>query len=125
MKVAIVDDDPAIRTAIARALMAEEVETSTFGSGAEFLESLREQIPDCLMLDLQMPGMTGHDVQRVLKDAGLSTPIIIITGCGDPIAIKRTIDAGAVTCLEKPIDTGMLRAALQQAVAHSRPVVVR
>ncbi|BCG86714.1 hypothetical protein MesoLj113c_28240 [Mesorhizobium sp. 113-3-9] len=120
MKIAIVDDDVSVRNALARVLTADEIETSTFASGAEFLDSLREQIPDCLTLDLQMPGMSGLEVQQALRDAGLSTPVIVITGNDDSTVVKRTLDAGAIACLVKPVDLGLLLDAVQRAVAGIR-----
>lgn len=117
MKVAIVDDDFSVRSALARVLAADEIEISTFASGSEFLESLRDQIPDCLMLDLQMPGMNGFDVQHALRSAGVSTPVIVITGNDDAMVVKRTLDAGAVACLIKPVNVEVLFDAIQRAVA--------
>ncbi|SFU22645.1 response regulator [Mesorhizobium sp. YR577] len=120
MKVAIVDDDPSVRKALARVLATEEVETSTFASGAEFLDSLTEQIPDCLMLDLQMPGMNGLDVQLALREAGFSTPVIIITANEDSSFVKRTLEAGAIACFAKPIDIRLLLETIQRTVAGNR-----
>ncbi len=117
MKIAIVDDDQSVRKALARVLTADEIETSIFSSGAEFLASLAEQIPDCLMLDLQMPGMNGFEVQQALKDAGLATPVIAITGNDDSHIRKQTLDAGALACLIKPEDMGVLLDTIHRLVA--------
>ncbi len=117
MKIAIVDDDQSVRKALARVLTADEIETSTFASGAEFLASLPGQIPDCLMLDLQMPGMNGFEVQQALKDAGLATPVIVITGHADSRIRKKSLDAGALACLVKPVDMSVLLETIHRLAA--------
>lgn len=117
VKIAIVDDDVSVRKALARVLTSHEFETSTFASGAEFLAAIEEQIPDCLILDMHMPGMSGFEVQRSLRSAGLCTRIIVITGTCDSNTIKRALDAGAAACLPKPVDVELLLDTLQRVVS--------
>jgi len=63
---AVVDDEESVRRALARMLSASQFEVDVFASGQEFLDSLRARLPDCVILDYQMPGLTGRDVQRQL-----------------------------------------------------------
>ncbi|MFC5755650.1 response regulator transcription factor [Rhizobium sp. GCM10022189] len=120
MKVAIVDDDQHFGRALARVLAAEQCETSLFGSGADFLRSLHAQVPDCLLLDVRMPGMDGFSVQETLKAGGFAIPIIAISSAASDVA-KRMADGGAVTCLAKPVDVGLLMDAVRQAIAIASP----
>ncbi|HKD52650.1 MAG TPA: response regulator, partial [Steroidobacteraceae bacterium] len=64
--IAVVDDEESVRRALARMLSASQLDVEIFGSGQEFLDSLRTRRPDCVVLDYQMPGLTGRDVQRQL-----------------------------------------------------------
>ena len=117
MKIAVVDDDPSMQTALRRLLQAEGFETTIFASGSEFLTSLAQELPACLMLDLNMPGMSGLDVLSALRDAGISTPVIIVTSVDDRLLIARVLAAGAVACLTKPVSTGLLLFTVRQALA--------
>ena len=85
MSVAIVDDDESVRRALQRLLHASDLIAETYASGQEFLDSLKSRRrPDCLVLDLQMPGMNGLEVQRELTNAGLRLPVVVITGHDEP-----------------------------------------
>jgi FixJ family two-component response regulator len=120
LRIAVVDDDASIRRALARLLATLDFEAATFATGAEFLGSLPEETPDCLMLDLHMPGMTGLEVQEALARAGIELPIIIITGHDEPKAIRQSLEAGAVACLSKPLDDELLLETINTAV-HGAP----
>ena len=71
LRVAIVDDDAGVRRALARLLRASSFDPVTYGSGLEFLDLLGARLPDCLVVDLQMPEMTGLEVQQHLVKAGI------------------------------------------------------
>ena len=120
LRIAVVDDDASIRRALARLLATLDFEATTFATGAEFLGSLSESIPDCLMLDLHMPEMTGLEVQGALADAGIRLPVIIITGHDEPKAIRQSLKAGAVACLSKPLDDELLLKTINTAVSHAQ-----
>ncbi|WP_353643114.1 response regulator [Mesorhizobium sp. WSM2239] len=120
MRIAVVDDDASIRRALARLLAALDFEAATFATGAEFLDSLSDRVPDCLMLDLHMPSMTGLEVQEALTEAGIELPIIIITGHDEPKAIRQSLEAGAAVCLSKPLDDELLLETINTAV-YSTP----
>ena len=77
----IVDDDPAVVRALKRLLRSWGMQVRTFGSGGEFLSALNvSEDTDCSVIDVQMPGMTGLEVQASLKDRGLEVPVIFMTG---------------------------------------------
>jgi FixJ family two-component response regulator len=117
LKIAVVDDDPSMQTALRRLLQAEGFETTIFASGSEFLTSLAQELPACLLLDLNMPGMSGLDVLSALRDAGISTRVIIVTSIDDRLLIARALAAGAVACLRKPVSAGLLLFTVRQALA--------
>ena len=121
LQVAIVDDDGSVRRALARLLKAWRFDASTFESGRMFLDSLAEQRPDCVVLDLHMPGMNGIDVLAALADAGLCLPIVMISGHSTPEWRDRCLAAGARAYLSKPLDEiAFLQAVGDAAAAASR-----
>src|SRR6478735_2176551 len=77
--IAIVDDDPSVLKALARLLRAHALHVRTYTSAREFLAALPEWPPDCLIVDLHMPEMTGLELQRHLTDSGIKIPTIVIT----------------------------------------------
>jgi len=118
-RVAIVDDDASVRKALSTLLDAFSFEADTFGSAAEFLQSLRTGIPDCLIVDLQMPEMTGLELQHDLVRGGFNIPTIVITAHDEFGAQERCQSAGAKAYLLKPIQESTLIAAIE-AVTVSR-----
>ena len=106
--VAIVDDDSAVRKALARLLCASAIEARTFSSGREFLDSLPFGTPGCLIVDLQMPEMTGLELQLELARTGARLPTIVITAHNDAGLRERCLAAGATAYLLKPLDEGTL-----------------
>lgn len=110
--VAVVDDEESIRKSLRRLFMAADLDAVVYASGQEFLDSLRECQPDCLVLDLQMPGLTGLEVQRTLTGAGVRFPTIIITAHDEPETRARCLSAGAGAYLCKPLHDEMLLEAI-------------
>src|ERR1700754_4192879 len=94
-RVALVDDDASVRRALARLLSASSFDIKTFGSAHEFLESLDGDQPECLVVDLHMPEITGLDLQRRLAKAGYKIPTIVITAYNEPGLRERCESAGA------------------------------
>ena len=101
--IAVVDDEESVRRALARMLSASQFETEVFASGAEFLDAVRTRTPDCAILDYQMPGMTGRDVQRQLARAQIRVPVIVVTGHDQPALREQCLADGAVAYLTKPL----------------------
>lgn len=89
-------------------------------SAQEFLTSPRSAAPSCLALDLQLPGLTGLDLQKRLAEAGLDTPIVFLTGHGDIPASVQAMKAGAVEFLTKPVDEQDLIKAIQESIECDR-----
>lgn len=113
--VAIVDDDASVRKALMRVLQASSYTVETFESAIEFLGSLNQHIPDCLIADLQMPSMGGLELRISLTRAGFEIPTIIISAHDEPGSRERCSAAGAAAYLLKPIQKKELIAAIKAA----------
>ena len=118
LRVAIVDDDAGVRRALARLLRASSFDPVTYGSGLEFLDSLGARLPDCLVVDLQMPEMTGLEVQQHLVKAGIRIPTIVITAHDGLGTRERCRSAGAAAYLLKPLQEGPLISAINAATGQ-------
>jgi FixJ family two-component response regulator len=114
----IVDDDEPIRTAMARLLEADGLETRTYASAEEFLAASRGDGPGCVLLDVQMPGLTGLELQTKLRQHPNPLPIIFLTGHGLIPDSVRAIQQGAIDFLTKPADGSVLLAAVRRALAQ-------
>ena len=115
-RIAVVDDDPSVCKALARLLRASDLDADAHGSAQQFLESLQTSVPDCLVLDLQMPEMNGLALQRELGRAGIRLPIVVITGHDEPGMQARCMAAGAAAYLRKPLQEKTLLAAIEAAI---------
>lgn len=104
----LVDDDANIRTSLSRALGLRGYRVESFASAQVFLEAFDESSSGCLILDYGMPGMDGLQLQRHLVDAGISIPIIFITGHGGVPETVQAMKMGAVDFLEKPFKQSIL-----------------
>jgi FixJ family two-component response regulator len=118
--VIVIDDDLSARTAIKRLVGAMGFSVKTFGSGQEFLYGELPEEPSCLILDVRMPGLSGLDVQRKMKERGVHIPIIFITGHGDVPMSVQAMKAGAVDFLIKPFRDQDLLDAIWQALERDR-----
>ena len=116
----IVDDDELVRASIQGMLKSVGLRSQAFANPQEFLRSQRSDGPSCLILDVQLPGLSGLDFQRELADAGFQIPIVFITGHGDiPMSVKA-MKSGAVEFLTKPFRDEELLEAIQQALDRDR-----
>ncbi len=113
----VVDDDASVRKALSRLLRSAGLRVETFASAQEFLLYDRPDASGCLVLDVQMPGLDGLELQRALNEANVSLPVIFITGHGDIPTSVRAMKAGAVNFLPKPFDDQDLLGAVRQAIA--------
>ncbi|MEJ0007297.1 MAG: response regulator [Steroidobacteraceae bacterium] len=111
------DDDTQVRTALSRVLKAFNFRVIAFASGRAFLKSVAADRPDCVLLDLHMPELTGHDVQERLTAAQIQLPIVVITAEKHPGARDRCLAAGAIVCLAKPVLPEALLEAVNLALA--------
>jgi len=116
-RVAIVDDDPGVLKALARLIAARSFRPEIYISAHDFLDSLSQAPPDCLVVDQEMPDMTGLELQHKLSRAGFKIPTIVITAHDGPELQQQCQSAGAVAYLLKPLDQGTLIAAIIWAIA--------
>lgn len=114
--VAIIDDEGSVRRALLRLLRSANYRAEAFASGAAFLESLSVRVPDCLILDLQMPAMTGLDLQQRLLELDYRLPVIVITAHDDVERRDRCLSMGASHYLRKPLEGDELLGAVESAV---------
>jgi FixJ family two-component response regulator len=116
--IAVVDDEESVRRALVRLLHASQVDVEAFASGQAFLSSLEARRPDCVVLDFQMPGLTGRDVQRQLAITGIRLPVIIMTAYDEPMLRERCLADGAAAYLCKPLRGHTLLNTIEHALGH-------
>jgi FixJ family two-component response regulator len=116
MLIAVVDDDEDVRSAVHAVLKSDGFTSLAFASAQEFLRCGKRREAACLIVDLQMPGMSGLELQATLADDGERIPIIFITAYGNERMRTRAMDAGALDFLEKPFDDVVLLARVRAAV---------
>ena len=122
--VAIVDDEEGIRKALSRLLRASGLEAESYANGQEFLDAASGHRPDCVVLDLHMPGLSGLQVLRKLKAAGQRLPIIIITAHDQAETREQCMAEGARAYLRKPLEDRVLLNAISAAM-RTPPMGVR
>ncbi len=115
----MVDDDDSVRRALARLIRSLGFEAETYGCGEDFLASLSVRRPDCVVLDLHMPRVSGFDVQARMAQEHPPIPIVVITGHDSPETRVRALKGGASAYLCKPLDEQTLMDAIHGAVAGS------
>lgn len=114
--VAIVDDEEGIRKALRRLLRASGLDAHAYATGEEFLSAAAQKRPDCLVLDLHMPGMSGLQVLRRLQATGEPLPVVVITAHDEPETRKQCMNAGADAYLRKPLEDRLLLKAISAAM---------
>jgi len=117
--IAIVDDEEPVRKALKRLLRASGLEAESYASGKEFLEANTVRPPDCLVLDLHMPGMSGLQVLRELRAANSVLPTVVITAYDEPATREQCLAAGASAYLRKPLDERLLLNAISANVKRA------
>jgi FixJ family two-component response regulator len=118
---AVVDDDADVRVALTRLVSSAGFAVETFASGAEFLHSIENHEPDCVVLDLHMPEMSGFDVQGALASGHAAVPVVVITGHDTPESRARAVQLGAKVYLRKPVNDEALLAAIDTAIGGVLP----
>ena len=118
----VIDDDAAMRESLAFLLKSAEVKVATYESASEFLARLPQINAGCVVTDVRMPGMSGIELLKHLRDLKNMVPVIVITGHGDvPLAVEA-MKFGASDFLEKPFDDDLLLAAVQSALSDQAAV---
>lgn len=116
----VIDDEATVRNAIEYVLRAAGLTVSTYASPREYLERYDPNAPGCLVLDLAMPGLSGHDLQDTLAATGGAPPIIFLSGYADIPDSVRAMKLGAVDFLTKPVEDYALIDAVRKAVEKDR-----
>jgi FixJ family two-component response regulator len=116
----VIDDDAAVRKAVARLPHSVRIEAAVFASPVEFLAAYDPDIPGCLLLDLEMPDLNGLELQQALTERGGALPIIFLSAHGDVPLSVQAMKAGASDFLTKPVRDQVLRAAVRAAFEKDR-----
>ncbi len=116
----VVDDDVSMRASLENLVRSIGLRVKVFASAEEFLRSKRPDVPACLLLDVQLPGLSGLDLQSRMTEIAMEIPIIFMTGHGDIPTSVRAMKAGAVTFLIKPFGDQALIDAIQQGIERDR-----
>jgi len=118
--VVVVDDDPSFRNFLSRLAQTVGLKTVLFTSAEDFLAAPQPDGPCCLVLDVQMPGLSGLDLQRELTRRGRPLPIVFITGHGDIPMTVEAMKAGAIGFLSKPFRNQEMIDAIKEGIARDR-----
>jgi FixJ family two-component response regulator len=121
LAIAIVDDDEGVRMTLASLVRSLGYEARTYRSGADFLQERGDEDPACMIADVQMPAMTGDELQARLVEAGRSFPIIFMTAFPTEPVRRRVLEAGAHCYLSKPIGGDEIIRRLEEALAGHAP----
>lgn len=113
----LVDDDSSVRKALTRLLTSAGLEVTTYSSATDFLASEHADHPTCLLLDIEMPGLSGLELQEELRKQDLDPPIVFLTGHGTVKRSVRAMKQGAIDFLQKPFDDEELFTVVRQALA--------
>jgi FixJ family two-component response regulator len=120
----VLDDDHRVRAALSSLLSSLGLRVEAFASAGEYLQFVKPDVPGCLILDLELPGMNGLELQQELA-AGDSPPIVFVTGHGDVPSSVRAMKAGAIEFLLKPFDTQELLRSIDVAILQDRDARVK
>jgi RNA polymerase sigma factor (sigma-70 family) len=112
----LIDDDASVRDSLSLVLSLKGMRTQLFAAAEPFLETYKSDWCGCVLTDLQMPGMSGLDLQEVLRDRGISLPVVVLTAHGDVATTRLAMKNGAFDFLEKPVDNEILIDVLQSAI---------
>jgi FixJ family two-component response regulator len=116
----IVDDDASIRDSLSLLLSLRGYATALFANAEDFLTALQPDWRGCVVVDIRMPGMSGLELQRCLRERGPSLPVIVITAHGDVAAARQAFLADAADFIEKPFDGKQLLGAIENALSGFR-----
>lgn len=119
--IAVVDDEEPVRKALGRLLRASGMEVECYAGGQEFLDGSARRRPDCVVLDLHMPGMSGLQVLSALRPVRPRVPAVVITAHDAPEMRQKCLAAGAAQYLRKPLDERVLLDAISASLSASKP----
>jgi len=119
--VAVVDDEAPVRVALGRLLRLAGYTAVTSSSSEDFLATLVHHRPDCALLDMCLPGLSGLQLQALLHAKGIALPVVFITASDDPALARKALEAGGVRVLHKPFSNVELLAAVDLALQSALP----
>lgn len=118
----VIDDDEAVRDSLSFLLRSAKIPVRTYSSAADFVQSIAQAEPGCIVTDIRMPGMTGIELLKYLSENKIAFPVIVITGHGDvPLAVEA-MKSGASDFIEKPFDEISIIDAVRKALARSEHI---
>ena len=121
----VIDDDDALRESLAFLLSTARIAVATYPSAAAFIEAIPAAELSCVITDVRMPGMSGIDLLKRLREMKIDVPVIVITGHGDvPLAVEA-MKVGAIDFLEKPFDDEVLLASVRAAIKRRGGAIKR
>ncbi len=121
-RIALVDDEASVLVALGRMLRLADYEVLAYASGEDFLAALGDCMPDCALIDVHLPGLTGIQVQTRLQADGVQLPVLFITASEDAAIDRSALDAGGLRVLHKPFSNRELLASIAFALqAASNP----
>lgn len=115
----VIDDDASVRKGLSRLLRSAEYKSEIFESASDFLERAPHSGPSCVVVDVQMPGLTGIELQKDLIQRHREEQLVFITGHGDIPMCAEAMKAGAVDFLRKPFQSDELLQCIQKALTRS------
>jgi FixJ family two-component response regulator len=113
--ICVVDDDESVRKALGRLLRSLRMDAETFATAEAYLQRAAPLPPDCLILDVHLPGLSGLELQKRLTAGGCDIPVVFITAFEDDTAREQALRAGALAFLQKPFEEQLLLDAVNQA----------
>jgi FixJ family two-component response regulator len=118
----LIDDDPGVRDSLTLLLSLKGLRTQAFANAESFIDTYRPERSGCVLTDLRMPGMTGLELQAVLRERHIDVPVVVLTAHGDVPTARAALKNGAFDFIEKPVDDAMLLEVLRNAlrVEHGR-----
>jgi FixJ family two-component response regulator len=119
LRIAIVDDEESIRRALKRLMISAGLNVDVYAGGTDFLAAVDASHPDCVILDLHMPGLTGFEVLERLGRSNSEIPVVTITGHDAPGTEARVLAGGASAYLRKPVNSQDLMGAIDRAIRHT------
>jgi len=114
--ICIIEDDESVRRALRRLIRSVGLEVEAFATAEEFLESIEQTIPICLILDVNLPGLNGLELQRRLQAEGRNIPVVVITAYANEEMREQALKAGAIAFLPKPFEERIILQAVSRVV---------
>jgi FixJ family two-component response regulator len=114
--ICIIEDDESVRRALRRLIRSMGLNVHDFATAEEFLESIEQTLPSCLILDINLPGLNGLELQRRLQAEGRNIPVVVITAYANETLREQAFEAGAIAFLPKPFEELTLLQAVSRVV---------